>query len=258
MGPAFFGDVYLNSVCIKWGMEGGMSSPLVSHHSSAPQIAHGRRGTPPRFWDRRSASYAAKPVPDEEAYRLTLDRVRVHLTPRDRVLELGGGTGTTALKLASHAREILVTDYSAEMIGIASTKAVAAGVSNVHFRICSVDDPALAPASFDVVMAMNLLHLLPDLPGQLQLIKRLIRPGGLFISKTPCVGDQGLAVRLAIPIMRLLGIAPYVNFVTERSLTSDLGNTDFEVLETGMYPRKSRSLFVVARRIDSRPSPVPG
>jgi ubiquinone/menaquinone biosynthesis C-methylase UbiE len=163
------------------------------------------------------------------------------------VLELGSGTGTTALKLAAHAREILATDYAAEMISIATAKADAAGVSNVRFRVCSVNDPVLARASFDVVMAMNLLHLLPDLPGQLRLIHRLVRPGGLFISKTPCVGDQGLAVRLAIPLMRVVGIAPYVNFVTERSLTSDLEHAGFEVLETGMYPRKSRSFFVVAR-----------
>jgi 2-polyprenyl-3-methyl-5-hydroxy-6-metoxy-1,4-benzoquinol methylase len=230
MGPAFFGDVYLNSVCIRSGMDDRLNA------------------TPPRFWDRRAARYAAKPVPDEEAYRLTLDRVRVHLTPRDRVLELGSGTGTTALKLADCAREILAIDYSTEMISIATAKAGAAGVSNVHFRIGSVDDPALAPASFDVVMAMNLLHLLPDLPRQLRLIHGLVRPGGLFVSKTSCVGDQGLAIRLAIPLMRVLGIAPYVNFVTERSLIRDLAHTGFEVLETGMYPRKSRSFFVVARR----------
>src|SRR5262245_49292659 len=124
---------------------------------NAPPAAPGRRATPPRFWDRRAVSYAAKPVPDEEAYRLTLDRVRAHLTPRDRVLELGSGTGTTALKLAGHAGEILAIDYSAEMINIATAKAGAAGISNVRFRICAVDDPALAPASFDVVMAMNLL-----------------------------------------------------------------------------------------------------
>jgi methylase of polypeptide subunit release factors len=36
--------------------------------------------------------------------------VRAHLTPNDRVLELGSGTGTTALKLAASAREILATD----------------------------------------------------------------------------------------------------------------------------------------------------
>ena len=56
------------------------------------------RGAPTvsRFWDRLAAGYAKKPVPDEEAYARTLERVRAHLTPNDRVLELGCGTGTSA------------------------------------------------------------------------------------------------------------------------------------------------------------------
>jgi 2-polyprenyl-3-methyl-5-hydroxy-6-metoxy-1,4-benzoquinol methylase len=204
--------------------------------------------TPSRFWDRRAAGYAKKPVPDEDAYARTLERVRAHLTPNDRVLELGCGTGTTALKLAASAREILATDYSAEMIAIATDKARVEGVTHVGFQECTLDDPALVPESFDVVMAMNLLHLLDDLPAKIGRIRELVRPGGLFISKTPCVGDQGLAVRIAIPLMRATGFAPYVNFVTERSLLADITQVGFDVEETGMYPQKSRSLFVVARK----------
>jgi SAM-dependent methyltransferase len=102
--------------------------------------------------------------------------------------------------------------------------------------------------SFDVVMAMNLLHLLDDLPARLQRIRELVRPRGLFISKTPCIGDQSLALRMVIPVLRAAGLAPYVNFVTERSLSTEITSLGFEVQETGMYPEKSRSLFVVARK----------
>ncbi len=204
--------------------------------------------TSPRFWDRKAASYARKPVPDEDAYTRTLDRVRAHLTPNDRVLELGCGTGTTALKLAASARELVGTDYSERMVAIATDKARAAGTSNVHFRCCTLDDPALERASFDVVMAMNLLHLLDDLAARLGRVRELARPGGLFISKTPCIGEQGAVLRLAIPLMRAVGVAPYVSFVTERSLATDITAAGFELLETGMYPQKSRGFFVVARR----------
>jgi ubiquinone/menaquinone biosynthesis C-methylase UbiE len=186
-------------------------------------------------------------VPDPGAYERTLDRVRAHVSPNDSVLEIGCGTGTTALKLASGVREILGTDYSANMIAIATAKARAEGTTNVHFRTCTLDDPALAPRSFDVLVAMNLLHLLDHIPTHLQRIRELLRPGGLFISKTPCVGDQGLFVRIVVPLMRAVGVAPYVNFITERSLTAEITRAGFEVQETGMYPQKSRSLFVVAR-----------
>ena len=204
--------------------------------------------TPPRFWDRRAAAYAKQPIRDEAAYAQTLDRVRAHLTPSDRVLEIGCGTGTTALALAANAGHILATDYSAEMIGIAAGKARAAGVTNVEFRTTTLDDPALTPGSFDVVMAMNFLHLVGDVAETIRRIRRLVRAGGIFVSKTPCVGEQGLLLRVAIPVMRAVGVAPFVSFVTERGLVEDIGGAGFELIETGMYPRKARSFFVVAKR----------
>ncbi|HEY3493642.1 MAG TPA: class I SAM-dependent methyltransferase [Polyangiaceae bacterium] len=204
--------------------------------------------TPSRFWDRRAAEYARKPVPDPAAYARTLERVRAHLQPGDSVLELGCGTGTTALELAASAKTILGTDYSAEMIAIATEKARAKGVNNVSFRQATLDDAELGRESFDMVVAMNLLHLLDDLPARLRRVRELVRPGGLFVSKTPCIGDQGFAMRMVIPVLRAVGFAPYVNFVSERSLAADIERAGFEVRETGMYPQKSRSYFVVARR----------
>jgi SAM-dependent methyltransferase len=201
------------------------------------------------FWDRLAASYAKKPVADPDAYERTLERVRAHLTPRDRVLELGCGTGTTALKLAASAGTILATDYSAEMIAIATEKARAERATNVSFRTATLDDAALGAEPFDAVLAMNFLHLLDALPARFARVRELLRPSGLFISKTPCVGDQGFAPRVAIPLLRVVGRAPYVNFVTERSLSRDIAAAGFAVEETGMFPMKTRSFFVVARRV---------
>jgi 2-polyprenyl-3-methyl-5-hydroxy-6-metoxy-1,4-benzoquinol methylase len=222
---------------------------LGSDHAlaSASSPADGTAPTPSRFWDRRARDYAKKPVRDEAAYERTLERVRAHLTANDRVLELGCGTGSTALKLAGNLRELLATDYSDEMIAIATAKARAAGVTQVQFRKCTLDDAVLLPGSFDVVLAMNLLHLLDDIPSRLARIRSLLRPGGLFISKTPCLGDKGFVLRVVVSLLRAVRRAPYVNFLSERSLGADIVSAGFDVLETGMYPKKSRSFFVVAR-----------
>jgi SAM-dependent methyltransferase len=111
-----------------------------------------------------------------------------------------------------------------------------------------LEDESLRGQPYDVVLAMNLLHLLDELPARLRRIHELVAPGGLFVSKTPCIGDLGFAFKLVIPLMRAAGLAPYVSFVTERSLGEDIAAAGFELLETGMYPRKSRSFFVVARK----------
>lgn len=53
-----------------------------------------------RFWDRIARKYASDPIKDTAGYERTLARTRELLTHTDTVLEIGCGTGTTALKLA--------------------------------------------------------------------------------------------------------------------------------------------------------------
>ena len=75
-----------------------------------------------RFWDRTSRKYAASAILDRAGYERTLDRTRALLGSGDRVLELGCGTGTTALLLADDVQHYLATDISAGMIAIANEK----------------------------------------------------------------------------------------------------------------------------------------
>jgi ubiquinone/menaquinone biosynthesis C-methylase UbiE len=202
----------------------------------------------PRFWDRIAPGYAKKPVADEVAYQATLARVRHYLRPSDRALEVGCGTGSTALELASSVAELHASDLSPGMIRIAEDKARARGIQNVQFATGTLDEPVLAPGSFDVVMAFNLFHLFPDIPAALARVRTLLAPGGHLLFKTPCIGEQGVFLRVVIPVLRAFGRAPFVNFVTEQSLLDDVSRAGFEILETGLYPKKSHSLFIAARK----------
>lgn len=136
-----------------------------------------------RFWDRTSRAYARGAVADQAGYERTLDRTRALLGPGDRVLELGCGTGTTALRLAGDVQSYLATDISAGMIAIAEEKRAAAPVPALAFRTATAE--ALAPevGPFDAVLGFNYLHLVRDLPGTLRRIHALLAAEGLFISK---------------------------------------------------------------------------
>ncbi|WP_417700517.1 class I SAM-dependent methyltransferase [Pseudophaeobacter sp.] len=206
------------------------------------------------FWDKIAAKYAEDPIRDEAAYRQALARTCSYLKPDDRVLELGCGTGSTAIELASQVAEITVSDLSQGMLAIARDRAAAAGVGNIHFHQGSV---AQAPeGTFDVVLAHNLLHLLPDLQAALALVSARLPKGALFISKTPCLGEtRGSAkywlFKAMIPVMRFLGKAPTspVHFFDITSLEAVIKAAGFELVETGNYPVSTPGRYIVARRL---------
>ena len=143
-----------------------------------------------RFWDRIAPRYARAAIADQAGYEKTLQRVSGLLAPTHTVLELGCGTGTTALRLAPHARSLLATDASPEMVAIARERLHAQPTPGLTFAVADADLATFDTAGYDRVLAFNLLHLLADLDQALAAIAHTLRPGGLFISKTPCIAEM--------------------------------------------------------------------
>lgn len=203
------------------------------------------------FWNKAAVKYAASPISDMPAYEATMDRVVAHLHSGARVLELGCGTGSTALRLAPFVHSIVATDFAQGMIEQARARA---GADTVQFLCADVFDPALEDGVFDVIMAFNLFHLVDDMPQVLARIHQLLAPGGLFISKTPCIGEPGLGfkfgmIRRVIPLMQMVGKAPFVRFETIAGLQSDIETAGFRIIEAGNYPQHPPSHFVVSERV---------
>lgn len=204
-----------------------------------------------RFWDRSSRKYARSPIKDQAGYERTLVRVRESLRPDDNVLELGCGTGTTALRLANGVRSYLATDISGAMIAIAQEKLSAEPISRLAFRAATAEALAQEASRFDVVLGFNYLHLVRDVPGTLRSIHALLKPEGLFISKTPCVGEMNPLIRLAIPAMRAVGLAPHVSAFDKVALEQLVKGAGFEVLAREDHASKGKDArpYVVSRRL---------
>lgn len=200
------------------------------------------------FWNRVARRYAGMSVRDPASYEATLDRVRAHLKPTDRVLEIGCGTGSTALLLAPMVGEYIATDYAAEMIAIAREKRADANIANLDFVIAQVGDASLPHGPFDVILAFNVLHLLPDRRKSLGGICTHLRADGRFISKTPCLGGLFRVFQPVVAAMRLLGKAPRISFVKPEALEREIAQSGFEISETGTYPARPPSRFIVAQK----------
>ena len=207
-----------------------------------------------QFWDAQAEKYAKQPIANEAAYNATLDRTRYYLEEGQRVLEVGCGTGTTALHLCDSVQEYVGSDISQGMIRIASEKAFEQGARNVAFKTAAVDEIAGKNTPFDAVLGFNLLHLLPTLDDDLGRIASVLKPGGLFISKTFCgLGPKAplkwRLMKIALPIMQMLGKAPYVRFRKEADLKEQIESHGFEILETRHFVTDFSVPFIVARKI---------
>ncbi|WP_108683821.1 class I SAM-dependent methyltransferase [Methyloceanibacter sp. wino2] len=207
-----------------------------------------------QFWDAQAEKYAKQPIANEAAYDATLDRTRYYLDEGQRVLEVGCGTGTTALRLCDNVREYVGSDFSSGMIRIASEKAFEKGARNVAFKTAAVGEIADKNTPFDAVLGFNLLHLLPTLDEDLKRIASVLKPGGLFISKTFCgLGPKAplkwRLMKIALPILQALGKAPYVRFQREAELREQIEAHGFEILETRHFVTDVSVPFIVARKI---------
>ncbi|MGI6854205.1 class I SAM-dependent methyltransferase [Mesorhizobium sp. 1B3] len=204
-----------------------------------------------RFWDRTSRQYATSAIADQAGYERTLDQTRALLKSDDRVLELGCGTGTTALRLAGDVQDYLATDISAGMIAVANEKHAASPIPALTFRIATVEALAPVAGQFNAVLGFNYLHLVRDLPGTLCRIHAWLAAEGLFISKTPCVGDMNPLIRLALlPAMRAIGKAPYAGVFRAAELSRHICAAGFDILASESHATKGNDKrpYIVARK----------
>ena len=227
-----------------------MSRPVSDALTAVPASAALTRKA--RFWDRIARKYAADPIADLPGYETTLRRVQGLLSPDHDVLEIGCGTGSTALRLAPHTQRLLATDVSAAMIAIARDKLAAQPIEQLSFAVADADEVVSGHGTWDAVLAFNLLHLVGDLDQAIDAAVQALRPGGLFISKTACINEMNpLIPRLALPLMRALGKAPQVLCFKAPALQAAMARQGLEVLAVerhGTQKGKDIRVFTVARK----------
>jgi ubiquinone/menaquinone biosynthesis C-methylase UbiE len=202
--------------------------------------------SPQQFWDKIAPRYAKSPIKHEQVYQKKLTITQGYFRPEWSVFEFGCGTGTTAIIHAPHVEHILATDISGKMLEIAKRKAQDAGVENIRFEQGTLDSLDLKAESFDAVLGLNILHLLEDVEGAIARVKRLLRPGGIFVSSSGLLGELGLHFRLLIPAMQALGFAPYVKRFSKQQLVSMLIDAGFSI-DHEWQPGKG-SVFIVATK----------
>jgi ubiquinone/menaquinone biosynthesis C-methylase UbiE len=202
------------------------------------------------FWNHIADKYASRPVDDPAAFERKIALALAKIKPNDKVLDIGCGTGSLALRLAESGAQVHGLDYSAAMIDIAKAKAAAQRADTVTFHLGAFDErfTVFGPASLDVVYAGSLLHLVADRPAVLRQIFRVLKPGGTFFSSTVCLGESWVPYTPLLRVMRWLGKAPSVQTLTRATLRGELAQAGFVDLDEPDVGAAATIAFVVATR----------
>ncbi len=205
------------------------------------------------FWDKAAKNYDATEERFEHIHSRARAKAKKHLKAADVVLDYGCGTGTTACEISGMVSEVVAIDISAEMIELANSKKVANEIENVRFEQGTILDESLERESFDVVLAFNMLHTIPDPQSVVAKIYELLKPGGLFMSVTPCMRERkSFLISIQISIFRVLskfGLVPIsFEFLRSSDVEALIGTQSFKTIDSESIFAGATSYFVAAKK----------
>jgi len=201
-----------------------------------------------KFWDRTANNYDKEEKKDEQRYLNILEKTRKYLKTSDIVLDYGCGTGLVSNEIAANVKMVHAIDISSKMINIAKNKAIGRKIQNIAYAYSTIFDEKYKIGSFDVIFAFYVLHLVDDSQVVLHRMNKLLKPGGLIISATPCMGEKPILNSL-FSIASKLRIIPKIKPFRFHELKGLITNGNFEICEAECLHLSSLQYFIVAKKI---------
>ena len=153
------------------------------------------------FWDKNAGRYDRFMRKDAAAYEQMYELLRP-VVRQKTVLDLATGTGVIAKHIVRYADHIEATDASQKMIeqakqGVKSAK--------LYFSVQDMFHLPYADQSFDVVIVVNALHIVPEPEKALSEIRRILKDDGVLVAPTFTHADNAFFGKVKAFFMRLAG-----------------------------------------------------
>ena len=166
------------------------------------------------FWDKNAGRYDRFMRKDRAAYEEMYALIRPVVKAKT-VLELATGTGLIAKNIVNAVTHIEATDASPEMIAEAKRDNQSA---KLHFSVQDMFRLPYADKSFDVVIASNALHIVPQPEKALVEIRRVLKDDGVLIAPTFTHAGNSLSGKIRAFFMKLAGFPLHSKWTSEEYL----------------------------------------
>jgi SAM-dependent methyltransferase len=110
---------------------------------------------------------------------ILFDVLKKHLSPTAKILDVGCNTGVLVGKLQERGIDAYGTDLSEEAIAYGKER----GTKKLF--VATGESQPFADATFDAVMALDVIEHIDDDCGALKEMRRVLKPGGILIIKVP-------------------------------------------------------------------------
>ena len=97
------------------------------------------------------------------------------------------------------------------------------------------------------VLGLSILHLLDNPEAVIAKVWRMLKPGGVFVTSTACLGDTMAWFKYVVPVGMFLGLMPFVKIMTVQHLRDALTSAGFAI-DHEWQPGKDPVVFIVAKK----------
>jgi demethylmenaquinone methyltransferase / 2-methoxy-6-polyprenyl-1,4-benzoquinol methylase len=115
-------------------------------------------------------------------HRLWKDRFVARVKPRhgEHILDMAGGTGDIAFRMAAKGALVTVSDINPDMLAVGMERAEKRGTAGLIWQVENAEQLSFADASFDAYTIAFGIRNVTDIPAALREAHRVLKRGGRF------------------------------------------------------------------------------
>ena len=105
---------------------------------------------------------------------------RVKPRPGEHILDMAGGTGDVAFRMARRGATVTVADINADMLAVGRQRAEARDLTGLSWKVANAEKLSFADATFDAYTIVFGIRNVTDIPAALLEAHRVLRRGRRF------------------------------------------------------------------------------